>query len=411
MKSTSLCIAWLLLTTSCLAQHLVMQGGSIRAAIEKASRGDTIFVHAGTYRESPLVVDKPIALIGMGWPVLDGENKFEILTVHAPHVTITGFTLANSGVSSMKDLAGLGADKAHHLVVRNNRFLNTFFGIKVDASRRCRIENNRFVASPRPQFHTGNGIHLWTCDSVIITGNLIEQHRDGIYLEFVTNTTVTRNTCEDNLRYGMHFMFSHDNVYRKNIFRNNGAGVAVMYTKRVKMFDNTFEQNWGNASYGLLIKDITDSEVSGNRFLTNTVGIFMEGAARCRFETNELIRNGWALQIQANCEDNHFLRNNFYSNTFDVATNGSLVLNTFDLNYWDRYEGYDMDRDRIGDIPFRPVSLFATVVERVPTSMLLWRSFLVFLLDRSERVLPAVTPENLKDEHPMMKPYDFSNRH
>jgi nitrous oxidase accessory protein len=83
------------------------------------------------------------------------------------------------------------------------------------------------------------------------------------------------------------------------------------------------------------------------------------------------------------------------------------VLNTVNGNYWDRYEGYDLNKDNIGDIPYRPVSMYSMVVERIPTAVLLWRSFLVFLMDRAEKAIPVLTPENLKDESPSIKPYDI----
>lgn len=101
--------------------------------------------------------------------------------------------------------------------------------------------------------------------------------------------------------------------------------------------------------------------------------------------------------------DNDFKNNNFLQNTFDVATNGTLTLNNFENNYWDKYEGYDLDKDGIGDIPFRPVSLFSMLVERYPSAMLLFRSFMVTLFDRTEKLLPSLTPEGLKDEKPRMK--------
>jgi nitrous oxidase accessory protein len=91
-----------------------------------------------------------------------------------------------------------------------------------------------------------------------------------------------------------------------------------------------------------------------------------------------------------------------------MATNGTMVLNTINGNYWDKYEGYDLNRDGIGDVPFHPVSMYAMIVERIPTAVLLWRSFMVFLMDRAEKTMPAVTPLNLKDESPKMKPYDFA---
>jgi len=92
------------------------------------------------------------------------------------------------------------------------------------------------------------------------------------------------------------------------------------------------------------------------------------------------------------------------ANTFDVGTNGTLVLNTFNGNYWDKYEGYDLNKDGRGDVPFHPVSLFSVIVEKNPTSMMLFRSFMTSLLDKSERIIPTLTPENLKDNFPLMKP-------
>src|SRR5690606_24067095 len=118
--------------------------------------------------------------------------------------------------------------------------------------------------------------------------------------------------------------------------------------------------------------------------------------------------NGYAIKLQASCDDNVFSRNNFTRNTFDITTNGSLVLNEISNNYWDRYQGYDLNKDNIGDVPYRPVSMYAMVVERMPTAVLLWRSFLVFLLDRAESAIPVLTPEHLKDDSPQMKPYDFN---
>lgn len=85
-----------------------------------------------------------------------------------------------------------------------------------------------------------------------------------------------------------------------------------------------------------------------------------------------------------------------------------MILNTFQRNYWDKYQGYDLNKDGVGDVPFRPVSMFATLIDRIPTSVMLWRSFMVFLLDKSERIIPAITPENFKDDHPKMRAYDFN---
>lgn len=376
-------------------------------AIALAVHGDTIVVHGGHYREGNITLEKSITLIGLDWPVLDGEGNHEILTIHANDVKVTGFKFIETGSASINDLAGIKVLQSRNVRIEKNQFSNTFFGIYFANSFDSFVENNTLQASATAEHQIGNGIHMWKCNNVSVFNNTIKGHRDGIYFEFVTNSRIRGNVSEGNLRYGLHFMFSHDDEYRGNVFRKNGAGVAVMYTKGVKMIGNTFEDNWGSASYGLLLKDIRDSEVHGNDFIRNSIGIFMEGSSRIVFTENIFDANGYGIRLQASCDDNVFRKNNFMTNTFDLATNGTLVLNDINDNYWDRYEGYDLNKDQVGDVAYRPVSMYAMVVERMPTAVLLWRSFLVFLLDRTEKAIPVLTPENLKDERPQMRPYDL----
>ena len=162
--------------------------------------------------------------------------------------------------------------------------------------------------------------------------------------------------------------------------------------------------NWGDATFGILLKDIRDSDISGNSFNKNTVGLYMEACSRINLYKNKFLNNGWAVKIQASCEDNDFNRNNFINNTFDIGTNGSLVLNAFTGNYWDKYEGYDLSRDNVGDIAYHPVSMYAMIIDSNPAALMLFRSLIVTLLDKTEKLLPGVTPENLKDNKPVMRP-------
>lgn len=113
------------------------------------------------------------------------------------------------------------------------------------------------------------------------------------------------------------------------------------------------------------------------------------------------------MKVQASCMDNVMRRNTFMGNTFDASTNGSVVLNTFENNYWDKYEGYDLNKDNTGDVPYRPLSLFSVIIENNPPAMLLYRSFIVSLLDRSEKMIPTLTPENFIDHTPLMRPLTY----
>ena len=381
---------------------------SIKSAIELAAKGDTIRIMKGIYKEGNLVIQKSIVVVGIDYPVLDGENKYEIFTIAANDVSIIGLRMINTGVGSINDISAISAIEAKRLRVLNNQFENTFFGIHLANCLGSVVEDNVLHSNAEAEHQIGNGIHAWKCDSITIRNNKVSGHRDGFYFEFVTNSLVERNFSHHNMRYGLHFMFSHNDEYRSNVFQNNGAGVAVMYTKKVKMISNRFQDNWGASSYGLLLKDIGDADIKLNHFAKNTVAVYMEGSSRCHFTQNVFSGNGWAVKMQANCDENVYSKNSFLSNTFDMATNGSLVLNTVDANYWDKYEGYDLDKDRVGDVPYHPVSLYSMVVEKMPSAVMLWRSFLLYMLDRTEKVVPSVTPENLKDIHPAMRNYDYN---
>jgi len=376
---------------------------TLRQGIREAMEGDTILLNQGIYKEGNIIIDKAIHLIGINSPVLDGENKNEILTLTGKNIVIKGIHFANAGYSSMNDYAALKIIDATNILIENNSIINASFGIHLANTINSVIRNNTIKGNDKSEHLSGNGIHLWKCANMQVENNSIQGHRDGIYFEFVTQSTIQNNLSEKNIRYGLHFMFSSNDNYFNNTFRNNGAGVAVMYSHKVKMEGNKFEMNWGPSSYGILLKDITDSYIQHNTFFKNSVGIHMEGSSRIDVSKNIFKENGWAIKVQASCDDNSFFQNNFFGNSFDVATNGSLVLNKFYNNYWDKYEGYDRNRDGIGDVPYHPVSMYSMIVEQNPNSLILMRSFMVSLLDKAEKAIPSLASENLVDDKPLIK--------
>jgi parallel beta-helix repeat (two copies) len=376
---------------------------SVQNAIDLSQNGDTILVDPGVYKEKNIIIQKSVTLKGINYPVLDGEGKFAIISIKASHATVEGFKLQHTGRSEIRDLGAIMIYDSYKITALNNILEDSNFGIYVQNSKRCTIKDNSITAYGKDEVQSGNGIHCWRSDSLVIIGNKIKGHRDGLYFEFVKNSLIWRNVSTRNVRYGIHFMFSNRNTYVSNVFERNEAGVAVMYSKNIHMYNNHFLNNWGDAAYGILLKDITDSDISGNHFTKNTVGLHMEGCSRIKLYKNIFSGNGWAVKIQASCDNNDFTRNNFIGNTFDIGTNGSLVLNKFTGNYWDKYEGYDLSKDNTGDVSYHPVSMYSMIIDSNPAALMLFRSLIVSLLDKTEKVLPGVTPENLKDNEPVMR--------
>lgn len=380
---------------------------SIKEAINKAKDFDTILVKKGTYKEYDIKIDKPITLKGEDYPVIDGENKGEIITIISDNVTVDGLYIINVGLSYTEDFAAIRVRKSKNFLIQNVVLEKLFFGIYLEKSRDGKVYHNNIIGDATEEHNSGNGIQLWYSHNIDIDYNHVQGVRDGIYLEFANNCTITNNISTKNLRYGLHFMFSNDDIYRDNTFINNGAGVAVMFSKKIKMFNNVFKENWGSASYGLLLKEINDAEIIGNTFEENTIGINIEGTNRILYKNNNFTNNGWALKIRGACYTNTFESNNFLYNSFDLSYNSKINDNVFDKNYWSNYTGYDLNKDGIGDVPYRPVKLFSYIVNRTPETIILLRSLFIDIIDFSEKVSPVFTPDNLLDNNPLTKKIEW----
>ena len=378
---------------------------SIREAVASSRDFDTIIVKKGTYREYNIQITRPLTIIGHDSPVIDGQDRGEIITIQADHVTLDGLVIVNVGTSYTTDFAAVRVVKSEDFTIKNLKLERLFFGIYLEKAQNGKVLKNTIAGDAVEEFNSGNGIHLWYCKNIEVGNNKVQHVRDGIYLEFSDFINIHDNHSLNNVRYGLHFMFSDDDEYARNTFENNGAGVAVMFSKKIKMHGNTFKDNWGTASYGLLLKEINDAGINNNIFKGNTIGINVEGSNRIEYKANRFIGNGWALKMRGANYGNRVTDNDFLYNSFDLSYNSKLNDNLFDHNYWSGYTGYDLDKNGIGDVPYRPVKLFSYIVNRTPETIILLRSLFIDIIDFSENVSPVFTPGNLMDENPRIKPF------
>ena len=378
---------------------------SLQQAVNLAEPHDTLIIKSGVYSVVDLELTKPITLLGEKGAILNGQNKSYVLKLLADSITISGLKIINAGKSYTKDYAAIYASRADHFLIENNTVVDPFFGLLIEKSSQGIIRNNLVYGENVKEDQAGNGIHAWHCSSLQIYDNEVYRMRDGIYLEFVDESTIEGNYAHDNVRYGLHFMFSNNDDYISNRFEHNGAGVAVMFSKFITMKSNVFINNWGPASYGLLLKEIYDAEVLDNEFTENTTAVFIDGTSRINYVGNVFNRNGWAIKVSGGCYANRITGNDFTGNSFDVSHNSKMNDNTFDGNYWGDYTGYDLDKDGVGDVPYRPVKLFSYIVNNTPETIILLRSLFVDIMNFSEKVSPVFTPDNLVDQTPAMNAF------
>lgn len=378
----------------------------IDQAVLNAQPNDSIIVQEGIYETENILIDKSITLMGRDGAELQSKSGDEILTITAPNVIIEGLTFRGVTTSYLKERAAIRIVKQKGFRISNNYIKNCFFGIYLERAKSGIINDNAIFGNATTEAESGNGIHAWYCSDLSISNNRISGHRDGIYFEFVDKSNVRSNQSFENKRYGLHFMFSNDDAYTHNTFRNNGVGVAVMFSSRITMKENEFSYNWGRASYGLLLKEINDAEITQNVFRENTIGIFVEGSNRVNYYDNTFDRNGWAIKFSGGCSANDIAKNDFIHNSLDLIVNTKLASNQFHHNYWSSYSGYDLDKDGLGDVPHYPVKLFSYILDQAPEAIVLMRSFFVDLINFSEKVSPVFTPKDVMDKHPKMDRYN-----
>ena len=214
---------------------------TIKQAIKIVEDGDEIYLKKGVYKENNIIINKSISLIGELGAIIDGENSGGIIIFEADNFTIKGLKIINVGMSYTVDYAAIKVIKATNFTIEDCILENVFFGLLIEKSKKGIIRNNTISGTRKSEASSGNGIHIWDGSDMEVYNNKLFGLRDGIYFEFVKKSVVFENESHENIRYGLHFMFSNNNIYHHNVFRNNGAGVAVMFSKYITMHNNKFE--------------------------------------------------------------------------------------------------------------------------------------------------------------------------
>lgn len=385
---------------------------SITKALRDSTEGDTIVVKGGIYKEN-LVINKKVQLIGENQPVIDGDYRSDVVRIETNGVVVKGFTIKKSGRDLLKDESGIKVVNSTGALIEENQLQDVLIGIYLYSSPGNTIRNN--TSYGRADYTTeetnGNGIHLWKSPNNTIEGNHIIKHRDGIYVEFSPGNLIRNNHCERNVRYGLHYMYSDNNTFEGNVFERNGTGSALMYSKNIILRKNAFKDNLGPNGFGMLLKSLTDSIADENLIANNTVGIFMDDANRDVFTKNIFSQNGWAIDLFSSSSDNVLYANNFLDNTYQVMTDTDLTTNRFFKdttgNYWSDYRGYngyDLNGDGIGDVPYKPVKLLSYLMKRYPDLTVFLGSPGLKALEFAERVIPILNPVEMEDPYPLMDP-------
>ncbi|MGE6784828.1 nitrous oxide reductase family maturation protein NosD [Ensifer adhaerens] len=406
MRLSVLLIGFLLASPLLAAERAVVPGaGSLAAAIAGAEPGDVLVLTDGAY-DGPVSIDRPLTVTGPRGAVVDGRGQGSVVTIAAPDVTLTGFTVTGSGRINQDLDAGVkivqGADRARveKLLVTDN-----MHGIDVHGGRHAVVAANEIVGTRNARMNErGNGIYVWNSPGTLLEDNVIRYGRDGIFSNASADSIYRRNIIRD-LRFAVHFMYTRNTEVSDNISIGNHLGFAIMFSNRAKILNNL---SLGDREHGLMLNYANNADVSGNLVRGGTKKcLFIYNAHKNLVWGNRFERCGIGIHFTAGSEKNVLTGNAFIANREQVKYVGTRNMEWSHEgrgNFWSDHPGFDLNGDGIADSFYRPNDLMDQILWSQPAASLLTGSPAVQIVRWSQRDFPATLPGGVRDSAPLMRP-------
>jgi nitrous oxidase accessory protein len=383
------------------------QASPLQARVDAAADGATIVVDAGRY-VGDLTLDRPVHLLGRGRPLLVGSGDGSVVRIRAAGVVFEGFDIdGRLGGSLDRDSSGVHV-AAPGAIIRDVRISQAFFGVYLREADGALVEKTTVRGVPdRPAGEQGSALHVYDSKNVRLVENDLADMRDGVYIQSSDGTIVHGNIAR-RVRYGLHYMYSDDNVFEDNLFEDGAAGAAIMFSKRVTFRRNRFVHNRGFASVGLLLKDCEDLVAEDNLIADNARGLFLEGSDRNTFRRNLIAVSDAALVLFGSSRGNIFEGNAFVANLTPLELVGRRTDTRFDGNYWSDADEPDLDGDGVRDRPFRISNVFDHFRGNLTAAELFARGPAARALAAAERTFPVLSVADVTDPRPLVRMPHFT---
>lgn len=385
---------------------------TIPAALAAAPVGSTVRVEGGHYR-GPVVIKRTVRLLGIGRPVIDGEDQGTVVRITAPDARFEGFDVRGSGISLDHEDTGVAVE-APRVVLADDHLVDVLFGIYLKDAPASRIERNTVIGKPLSLARRGDGIRVWYSKGVIIRGNRVVGARDDL-LWFSPNSVLAANEFRDG-RYGIHFMYSNECRVIGNRLEGNAVGGYFMYSVGLDLRGNIARGNRGPTGMGIGIRDTDQVTALANLMIDNRIGLALFNSPRSVDVTNSFVSNVIAdndvgVALDSSLDGDVFSRNDFLDNLEQVGTRGEGTLHgvTWSVggqgNYWSDYAGYDADGDGRGDVPYTAHRTFESLADAHPELRLFLLSPSTMALDWAASAFPVFQPQTkFSDPAPLVRP-------
>ena len=384
------------LITGLLGAQFSLAQIPLQTIIDGAEKGAIIVLKPGVY-DGPIVIRKSVTLDGAGKATIDAHGKGTVITIKASGVTVQNLRLIGSGDQHNDIDAGITIE-GNFNVIKNNIIEECLFGVSIQQSNNNVIRRNKISSKSDAELGTrGDSFRLWYSRNNIIEENIVTKSRDFV-VWYSADNIIKNNNISDG-RYGLHFMYSRYNLVEDNTFLRNSTGIFLMYSDSVVLRGNHVFRAQGAAGVGIGFKEASNLDIFNNEILYNGVAMYLDVSPFQPDTTNRIYRNTIAfndtgVMFLNDWKGNEFMDNRFMNNIRQVAvsTFATANRNIWQGNFWDDYEGFDLNKDGIGDRPYR-LNVYADRLGMdVPHAAFFRGTPVLGLLDFMEKLAPFTEP-------------------
>jgi hypothetical protein len=288
----------------------------LQAAIDAASKGDTIWVSPGTYY-GPLVIKKRLVLFGDEGPektILDGHDSVRVVHVEG----VSGFAILGFRIQNGKAPGGGGIY--------------------------CLRDSLVLIGSCDIRGNWESGASFWKCGSIQISDTEIASNRGGGVTSSESKLTLVRMTFRDNhapTGGGLSLVGSDLNIAKDCLFESNRAedgtgGALFAESTPVRLLNCTFRGNSAAAGGGAVaVMDSSELRIRQTVFERNhssTGGAVLTDRSYLDLQLSIFDRNrstaaGAAVQILGRRTPGVnpvIFSNTFYRNGAEAGPGGSI---------------------------------------------------------------------------------------
>ena len=393
-----------------LCFNILSANNILQDVIDKASPNSIINLPKGIYK-GDIEINKPLTIIGhKEGSTIYGSGKSTVIRIKSSFVTIKNLKIRHSGEMHQNLDSAITIAEVKYVEVIDCDIDDCLFGIDMQNVTNSKIVGNRIKSKDFDLGLRGDGLRLWYSNDNLIKKNHLYYTRDMVV--WYSHGNIIEENFGEHGRYSLHFMYTGANIVRNNTYEYNSVGIFFMYSRDTIATGNIIKNSLGATGMGIGLKEASNFTIKNNTVIYCAKGFYIdwspfEYGMRNLIENNNILYNAEGLHFHAISLNNDIKNNNFIGNMENVVNDSKktkISKNVWDGNYWDDYEGFDRNKDGIGDTPYQAYAYADKMWLYNPSVKFFYGSPVIAIIDFLAKLAPFSEPVlQLSDNNPRIK--------